>query len=224
MREPVAVDVLVRVDDAVPLGQELRPRFRLLHRTQLEERLALQRHLGHDPERAEPDSSRVEDLGLLGRGAADHLAGAGDQLEADDGGGDGPVAQPGAVGPGRGGAGNGLAIDVPEVGQRQIAATQLLVQPPERDAGLDGGGHRLAVDGDEPVERADPQHPAVGAGNVRERVAGGDDLDRLAGPGGRFHRLDDLEQALRLVDRDRGAVLVSAPVPPPAGPVGPDHR
>ena len=127
----------------------------------------------------------------------------------------------------RGGAGDRLPIDVAEVGERQVAAGQLLVQPPERDAGFDGGGHGVTVDRDDAIERADPQHPPGGARDVRERVPGRDDLDRLAGLGRGLHGLDDLEQALRLVDGHRRALLVPAPVAPPAGalrPDLPDHR
>ena len=114
-----------------------------------------------------------------------------------------------------------LPVDVAQVGERQIARLQLVVQVPQRDAALDGGGARLAVHRDDPIEPAETQHPAVGAGDAGERVSGAHDLDRLSRPLRPLHRLDDLELARGRLDGRWAALLVATPVAP-AGPVA--HR
>ena len=86
---------------------------------QVERRHALQRHLGDDAERAEPDAGDAQQLGIAVLVEAHDVAGAGDELHPDDRRRQVAEAEPGAVG-GRGDrAGDRLAVDVAEVGHRQ---------------------------------------------------------------------------------------------------------
>jgi hypothetical protein len=121
---------------------------------------------------------------------------------------------------GRDRAGDRLAVDVAEVLEGQPPGRELVVQLPQRDAGLDGDGAGLDVDLEHPVEPPEPQEPSVGARDVGERVPGPDDLHGL--PGGRSPAdgFDHLQLAGGILDRRRRAVLV----PPPVAPAVRTHR
>ena len=221
VREPVTVDVLVVVDDVVEVVDERVERPGLLDRVQTERRLALEGHFRHHAEGAKADACAREHLGLLVARAAQHLAVGGDDLERGHERGQAAEALPAAVGGGRDRARDRLPVDITQVGQRQVTRLQLVVELPQRDATLDGDRARVAIHRDDPVEPAEPQHAAVGAGDAGERVSGAHDLDRLSGPLRPLHRLDDLELARGRLDGRGVALLVATPVAP-AGPVA--HR
>src|SRR2546430_7668971 len=84
MREPVAVDVLVAVDDLIEVVDESVEGTRLLNRVQPEVRITLERHLRHDAERAQADTRAREHLRLLIGGTAQHVAAGGHELERGD--------------------------------------------------------------------------------------------------------------------------------------------
>ena len=122
----------------------------------------------------------MEDVGVLVRRAVDDRAVAGDQPHADDVAGDAAEIAGRAVRRGRDGAGDRLAVDVAEVGHRQAAAVQLLVQAMELDAGLDGD---LALDGvrlQDALVVVELHEAPVGQSDRREGVAAADDLHPLS--------------------------------------------
>ena len=108
-----------------------------------------------------------------------------------------PNVGAGPVGGGRDRAGDGLAVDVAEVRQREVPGGELLVEAMDAHPRLDGHGRGGLVDVDDPVEQVEGEHPPVGARDVGERVAAAHDLDPLAGPAGPPDRLHDLELAAR---------------------------
>ena len=102
----------------------------------------------------------------------------------------------------------------PRLGRARPRAASLLVEAVDGDPRLDGHGRGGLVDADDPVELVEREHPAVGARDVRERVAGTDDLDVLPRGAGSADSLDDLVLAARCFERGRSAALRATPVAP----------
>ena len=80
-----------------------------------------------------------------------------------------PLAR--AVRGGRDRAGDGLHVDVAEVLEGEALGGELLAQVADHDAALDARQPRRAVDVEHAVHPVQPDHGAVGAGDVGERVA-----------------------------------------------------
>jgi hypothetical protein len=212
--EPVKLEVVVAVDELVEAIEclvELHPAFGGM---QQEHRYALQRHPGDDPQGAQADPAGGEQLRSGVGVGMDEFAAGGDEVEAHHGSGQSRMAGPGAVGAGRQGAGERLAVDVAEVRHRQPVTMQQVVEVMDRDAALDRDESAVRVDRDRPVECRHVESHSVGDGDRCEGVAGPD----------RLH-----PQAVRLRGPDRGGEVVDrlGPREPPgrrglvAGPVAP---
>lgn len=166
---------------------------RLLQMVEDERRYAPERHLRDHAERAEPHARAVQHLGLLGRRALEHVSVGRHELQSLDERGERTEGRAGAVRAGGEGAGDGLAVDVAEVLEREPARRELLVQPSDAHPGFHGDGPRCLVDVDNAVEVLERQHPTVGAGHIGEGVATAHDLDRLAGRARAAEGLDHLD-------------------------------
>jgi hypothetical protein len=116
---------------------------------EVERRHRPQRHLGDHAERSDTHPGHTEPLVTCGD--SEHAAVAGDELHPDDGRRQVAEAPARTVGRGRGGAGDGLSIDVAQVRHRQPPARQLAVQLVQPDARL----HRHVVT----VDREHTIHP-----------------------------------------------------------------
>ena len=200
-----------RVHRVGEVGQQVVERFDRLARMEVERGNAAQGDLGDDAECAEPDARDAQQLGIVLLVGPHDRAVAGDQLDADDRGGDVAEPRPRAVRRGRGGARYRLAIDVAEIRHGESPLGEARVEFEQPDAGL----HRdvVPLDAQHTVHRVEREQVAVGHRGAGERVAGADRLHAFAGrPGGTNDRRD-LAGRCGLVHRYRYAPLVTRPIP-----------
>ena len=124
-----------------------------------------------------------------------------------------PKRRAGAVGAGGQRPGDGLPVDVAEVGQRPAAGGQLGVQPVQRHPGLDGDqpGRVDVEQRGVPVER---EGDVVGPADGGERVAAAQRPHPPSGGRGRRQRAGDLLGARRVQHGHAVRPLVARPVAP----------
>ena len=168
-----------------------------------------------DPERAEPDPRGRQPRGVGGSRDLERAAVGEHHLDRIDLGRDAAKTGAGAVGPGGDRAGQGLAVDVAEVLERQAELIELAVQGSEHDPGLDLDQPRLPVDRKYPVERVAAHHHPVGERDVAERVPRPRGAHRLAALPRAADDLDQLLAGSRALDRGRLTPLIPRPVSPP---------
>ena len=176
MREPVELEVVGRVAALEVLLEHVLQRLGTLDGLQRERRNQLQGHVDDDAEGAEPEGGGTEQLGVLGLADAEELTGCRHERERPDLRRDAAEAPAGAVRARRGGAGDGLPVDVAHVGQAEAVGRQQareLVQ-----AGAGGEGHALAldVDVDDAAEVGEIELHSRGHGDAGEGVPGADGL------------------------------------------------
>ncbi|GAB3964827.1 hypothetical protein GCM10027615_08350 [Plantactinospora veratri] len=208
--------MVVPVDQFGQLGEDLGQRCRALVGAEYEGVDAVQGHLGEHAEGAEPDPGRREDVGVPVGGTLQHLAGAGDQGQPGDEGGEAAVAGAGAVGTGGDRPGDRLRVDVAEIGQGQIVSGEHLVERVQGDPSRYGDQPMAGIDPDRSGQRGEIDPLVVGAGDRGERVAAADRLDPPAGSPGGPNRGDDLVHGRRS-QRVAGGALVAGPVRPGGG-------
>ena len=120
----------------VELLEDLVDAHRHLDGAQVEGVNALQGNGRDDAEGAEADARRLEDVGVLLRGAIDDRTVAGDQPQACDLRREASKLPAGTVRRGRSGAGDALVGNVPEIGHREAERIELFVQLGERNSCL----------------------------------------------------------------------------------------
>jgi hypothetical protein len=197
VRPPEQLEVVVGLDQLVDPRERLVERQRALLGPQQVGRLALDRHRGEHPEGTQAEPGRLEDLRLVVGGRGDHGTVGGDQLDRAHLRRQAAEPAAGAVGAGRDGPGDGLRVDVAEVGHRQAERVELGVQPAQGGAGVhrDETGGRVGVL--DAGQRVGQQLRAVGGRRPGERVAGADRLDPQPVAPGLAHRRDDGLHAAR---------------------------
>ncbi|UUZ58925.1 hypothetical protein LP418_23165 [Nocardioides sp. B-3] len=225
VREPVGVDVVVVARELVVRRQQRVPGHRPFVRLEREQRFDRERDLGEDAQRTQPDPTRGEDLGeRRGRGG-DLLAVTGDHREGRDlrrKGGDGAT---GAVGAGRGGAGDRLLRDVAHVVQGETEPAELGVEDVQRGAGQHGHGHGVTVDRGDAGEVVGAQHGVDRRRDAGEAVAGADHLHGSAVRDGALDLPHDLPGRVRRDDPARLGGFGACPVRPRShGEQGSDAR
>ena len=205
-----------------PLGegaQHLFPRHRPGDHLQGEGGNAAEGDGADRAQRPDPDPRRPQQVGLGVVELADLAVGR-DQLDRDDLGREVAELRPGAVGPGRDRAGDGLAVDVAEVLHRQAEAIELLVDFGEGRAGADPDQARGGVGVDDSTEGADVDQRPVGHRRLGEGVARADDADLPARLRRRGERRRQLVAIAGRQPLNRPARLVAGPV----APLGRRHR
>jgi hypothetical protein len=194
MGEPVELEVLVVRGEFVELSDDTGPAHRLLTGLEQEGGDDIERHRGHDAQRAEANPGRVEQAGTgparkaqpAGREpgrAGQHAAVREDQFEARDLRGHAADVTSGAVRAGLGRPGHGLHLDVAHVGQRQAVGQQFGIEHVQRAAGLDGDGAVFCVDRPDRGKpgRAQLNSVAHGGGGKGVPRAGHPDLQAVLG-------------------------------------------
>ena len=165
------------------------------------------------PSAPSPTRSDAEQVGVVALVEAPDPAVAGDDLHADDGRGDVAVGGTRAVSRRGDRSGDRLRIDVAEVGHREAALGELVVQVVQPDPGLDGDVETLgATHTVDAVEIVEGEQLPVGHRDVGEGVCTADHLDALTGLGSRAHDRGHLGGRSRLVDTLRDATLIPGPV------------
>ena len=210
----IELEVVVVLDVGVEVLEHVVEAQRLFDGVQVERFDALQRHRRQHTKGAEPDTGAGEDLGLLVARAAQDRAVAGDQLEADDLGGQPTQLDAGAVRCRRHRARDRLVLDVTEVRQRPAEFGEAPVQRADRAPGLHRDLTPLAVDRNDLAVAVELEPPPVGARDVGERVARSDRFHGLAGGTGCLHGRDYFGLVGRVIDGLGRTRLVAAPVGP----------
>jgi hypothetical protein len=193
------------VHQLVEARQHLVERARLVHAVDAEGGHAADRHGRDHPERAEAHA-RCPQVVLIAH--LHQLAGAVHDPHAHHLGGQVAEASAGAVRGGAHGAGEGLAVHVSLVLEREPARRELLAQIVQRDAGLDG--HVGTVDGQDAAHLREVHQHAVRAGDVGERVPRADRPEPASPP----HHARELVLVARALDPLGRAALLARPVGP----------
>ena len=222
VREQVELVVVGGRDALLEGGDRRIGRLGTLDRVQPELVDTVDGQFHNDPERAEAECDGLH-VGVVG-GHGDYLAGAGDDGRADDLGADAAEGEPGAVGSGRGGAGDRLTIDVAEIGHRESERCQDPRDLVQVCAGAHG--HSVAVDRDQTTQARQVELHVVGHGYGGEAVSRADGLHRAAASGRLPDDGGDLGGTRRVQHLVRRAGRGAAPVAPAGRRTrsGPAHR
>ena len=212
--------MVVAVDQLVVAVHRLVEGHRLLDRLQREGRLHREGDGGEDPQGAQPDPGRREQVGVGPGAAGTEPALAVDELERGHLGRQRGAPPTRAVGAGGDRTGHGLPVDVAEVVQGQAQRVQPVVEHVQRRPGENRHGHRLPVDAPDPGQPVREQQDAVGDRDVGEGVARADHLHPAPLVTGGTDRRHDLVRVGRGDDPGRGGGGQTRPVPPGDGGLG----
>lgn len=170
--------------------------------------------LRDDPERPEADPGRGKEVGFSARRAPTLSAIGRDDPQGSYGGGDAGQAAARAMGAGRDGTGDGLRIDIAEIGRRQAQCPQDGVEIAQPGAGEHPDDAALPVGEGDPGEAVQIDQQSVGQADGGERMPRPDGLDAPSRAHGIRHRGRDLLGRLRCRHRRWSAALVARPVAP----------
>ena len=194
----VELDVISRAHHVAEVGKHVGERLDGLDGVEVERGHASQRHLGEDPECAEPDAGHAEQFGFVLFIGAQHRAVAGDDLEADDVGGTLGNSTPVPC----------VAVDVaPAIDCTLMSPRLAMARPSSVRRSLRSRSRipactvtSLPSTDKHLIHGIERQQVTVGHRSVGERVRTGDHLDPFAGRCGHPHHADHLVGEPRLVD------------------------
>ena len=173
---------------------------------------ALHRDLGEHAQRAEAEGDRAQVV-VAGGDRAD-LTGAGDQLGADDLGGDTAETQSGAVGSGGDGPGDGLPVDISQVCHRKSVRRKQSRDLVQVCAGVQGDLLACGVDPGQAAHVAQVEPDVVSGGDRGETVPGADRFHGGPGFGSPGDDPGDLQRVGRELGAARRATDRAAPIMP----------
>ncbi len=214
VREPVELEVVDRSRPCLEVVEHRIKALGALDRVHHEGRHALDGELHDDAERPQPEPCGGQQLGVGALVDPQHRAVRGDERHAHHLGGEPAEGRTGAVGSGGGGAGDGLAVDVAHVGEREAEGSQDAGQLVQVGPGPEADPPGRRVVGPQPVEAAQVEHDAVAGGDGGEAVARADRLDGEGVLARERHDRHDLVDARGTCRVDGVRLLGARPVAP----------
>ncbi len=176
------LEVAMRVDQLLDVGQHLRERRRVDVLAQRIPRTVLHAELRHDPERAHRGAGRVEDVGVARHAALDDVAGGGHEPNAAHRRRERPERDAGAVGARPDGAAERLLVDVTLIREGLAELPERVAERLEARAGPDRRLRRRVVVLDDAGELVERDERIVGRDQRAERMPGADHADRSRRP------------------------------------------